>query len=60
MKKTMGHGLAPHNRGLIESVERIRKFRATLSWPCPDRVALSRLPDPLHQTLREHLLLSLH
>ncbi len=45
---------------LIESVERMRKFRATLSWPCPDRVALSRLPDPLHQTLREHLLLSLH
>lgn len=45
---------------LIESVERMRRFRATLSWPCPDRVALSRLPDPQHQALRERLLLSLH
>jgi beta-N-acetylhexosaminidase len=45
---------------LVESVERIRRFRSTLSWPCPDRVALSRLPDPQHQALRERLLLSLH
>ncbi len=45
---------------LIESVERVRRFRATLSWPCPDRVALGRLPDPQHQALRERLLLSLH
>ena len=45
---------------LIESVRRMRRFRSTLSWPCPDRVALSRLPDPQHQALRERLLLSLH
>jgi beta-N-acetylhexosaminidase len=45
---------------LIESVRRVRRFRATLSWPCPDRVALARLPNPQHQALRERLLLSLH
>lgn len=45
---------------LIESVRRVRRFRATLSWPCPDRVALSRLPNPQHQALRERLMLSLH
>ncbi len=45
---------------LIESVRRLRRFRSTLSWPCPDRVALGRLPNPQHQALRERLLLSLH
>lgn len=45
---------------LIESVQRLRRFRATLSWPCPDRVALGRLPHAQHQALRERLLLSLH
>lgn len=44
----------------IESIGRVRRFRATLSWPCPDRVALAGLPAADHQALRERLLRALH
>ena len=62
-EESLGRAIAdrPEVRArFIESIGRVRRFRATLSWPCPDRVALAGLPAADNQALRERLLRALH